>query len=222
MFTRIVFAAILAGLVSGVSLTLWQSVFVTPNILEAETYEVTATPALPLAQNEKSAWAPADGFERAFYTGLSNVLMSIGFALLLGAAFSLRQPRSLNQGLIWGMAGFAIFFLAPTLGLPPELPGTDAAALEHRQLWWLFTAGSTALGLGLLVLSKKNVAKLSGLVLLVLPHVIGAPHVDAINTTAPQMLSNQFITATALSNLIFWLLLGGVTTVLFKYLGKSS
>ena len=29
---------------------------------------------------------------------------------------------SWRQGLFWGFAGFAVFTLAPGLGLPPELP----------------------------------------------------------------------------------------------------
>jgi hypothetical protein len=33
---------------------------------------------------------------------------------------------------------------APAIGLPPELPGIEAAALQSRQLWWVATAVATA------------------------------------------------------------------------------
>ena len=37
-----------------------------------------------------------------------------------------------RAGLLWGFAGFAVFTLAPGLGLPPELPAMPAAELLPR------------------------------------------------------------------------------------------
>jgi adenosylcobinamide kinase/adenosylcobinamide-phosphate guanylyltransferase len=49
--------------------------------------------------------------------------------------------------MFWGLAGFAVFTLAPGLGLPPELPAMPAADLLARQVWWIGTAAATAIGL---------------------------------------------------------------------------
>ena len=83
-------------------------------------------------------WSPADGFERTVFSALANIVTGIGFALLLVAASELFGGiKDWRQGLFWGLAGFAVFTLAPGLGLPPELPAMPAAELGARQLWWI-------------------------------------------------------------------------------------
>ena len=84
---------------------------------------------------------------RNAYTAAANVLTAIGFALLLAAIFALRSANTGNsvswhQGLMWGLAGFAVFTIAPGLGLPPELPGVPAAPLLSRQIWWVLAAAT--------------------------------------------------------------------------------
>ena len=54
-------------------------------------------------------------------------MVAVGFALMLAGLYTLRAPTRTSQGLLWGLAGYAVFCLAPTMGLPPELPGTAAA-----------------------------------------------------------------------------------------------
>ena len=136
MLKRIAQTAGFAGLLAALLLTLMQSLWVTPLILEAETYESAA----PVAEHshaantahdhhDADAWAPQDGAQRTLFTGLSNLVVAVGFALMLAGLYSLRAPGRIWQGLLWGLAGFAIFSLAPAIGLPPELPGTAAADL---------------------------------------------------------------------------------------------
>src|SRR5205807_3047641 len=116
-------------------------------------------------------WEPARGLERTGYTVLADVLAGIGFAFLLAGGVALAQlrgyPVDARRGLIWGAAGFAVFALAPAIGLPPELPGMQAAALVARQEWWLMTAAATALGLGLLVFVPQRVVWVVGAAILV-------------------------------------------------------
>ncbi len=95
------------------------------------------------------AWEPKDGLERNLYTAGANILTAIGFALLLGGFFAVRsgatgEPISWHEGLMWGLAGFAVFTIAPGLGLPPELPGVPAAPLLSRQIWWVTAVLATA------------------------------------------------------------------------------
>jgi len=225
MFKRIVFSACLAGLLAGLFLTLIQTVQVVPLILETEAYEISEAATAPVHEgvtadhhHHDGEWAPADGWQRTGFTAIANVLIAMGFALLLGAAFILRQGIDWPQGLLWGLAGYTVFFILPSLGLPPEIPGTFAANLVDRQAWWLLTVSCSALGLALLLLQRQWRWKLTGALLLIVPHLIGAPHPEVAGGSAPQALAQAFLWATAIVNGLFWLLLGGLTAFMFKRL----
>ncbi|GGI25611.1 CbtA family protein [Bradyrhizobium guangdongense] len=166
------------------------------------------------------AWEPHDGFERNAYTAAANVLTAIGFALLLAGFFAVRSGAtgisvSWHEGLLWGLAGFAVFALAPGLGLPPELPGVPAAPLLSRQIWWLAAVLATSGGLALIAFRRSVPAAMSGVILLTLPHLIGAPELANIETNVPSSLTHQFVTAVTVTSLVFWTLLGGLTSAVF-------
>jgi len=207
--------AALTSLVAGVILTLFQQVQVIPAVLEAEGYEpvaVTADQPVPTQeQNERAAWTPTEGLERNLFTAAANVVIALGFALLLGAAVALRGiTLNWRSGLLWGLAGYAVFFVAPSLGLHPELPGTEAANLQWRQVWWVATVICTASGLALIFLNQRHMLSALGAILIVAPHLIGAPQPDIHSALAPDNLIQAFIIATIISNAVFWLSLGGL------------
>jgi cobalt transporter subunit CbtA len=218
MIKRIARTAGFAGLLAALVLTLLQSLWVTPLILQAEAFEVEAPATVAEHQHDAAAsaahahgaeaWAPQDGWQRLLSTGLSNLVVAVGFALMLAGLFSLHTPRQTWQGLLWGLAGFATFVLAPAAGLPPELPGTAAAELALRQYWWLATAVSTAPGLALLLLSGNWGLRILGLLLLALPHLVGAPQPETHESLAPEALQQRFILASLLTNALFWSVLG--------------
>ncbi len=160
LFRNIVFVSALAGLVAGLAMTAMQYAGTVPLILRAETYENggacaashdhgtaghtagEATVAAHPHEHDEEAWAPADGFQRSAFTALANIVTAIGFAVLLVTASEFAGGMTgWRQGVFWGLAGFAVFTLAPGLGLPPELPGMPAADLEARQVWWVATVG---------------------------------------------------------------------------------
>lgn len=218
MFRRLLFTAVLGGLVAGILLTGIQSFKVLPLILEAEVHEVAAA-----GDEVDEAWAPADGLERVSYTMLANTLSGIGFALLLGAAFALRGRSDWREGLLWGLGGFAAFSLAPALGLSPELPGMAAAELHARQIWWVATVSATAGGLGLLAFAPKVALKALGVAIILVPHVVGAPHPEIVEAgTVPAELAAAFVSATLVANLLFWLAVGGVSGYAFQRLSPAE
>ena len=143
-------------------------------------------------------------------------MVAVGFALMLAGLYTLRAPTRTSQGLLWGLAGYATFVLAPTLGLPPELPGTAAADLGQRQMWWIGTAASTAAGIALIAFGRNWLLKLLGVAILVVPHVIGAPQPAVHSMLAPQALETQFKIASQLTNVAFWLALGVLSAWLFR------
>ena len=227
MLSRLLLPAGLAGLVAALLLSLMQLFWVTPLILEAERYEDQAAAlaeALPHKHKSEDdqAWQPTDGWPRTLTTAGSNLILAVGFGLMLTGAYQLRRPSHWRQGLIWGLAGYTAFFAAPSLGLPPELPGTTAAELFSRQIWWLMTVCATALGLSLLLLQYAKLLKWLGLAILLAPHLLGAPQALNVGSLAPQVLQSQFIVATAFCNLLFWLALGALSAALSRHYSQTG
>lgn len=155
------------------------------------------------------AWAPEDGLERTFYTSLSSILTGFGFGLMLLAAMLLGARRiDATTGLQWGLGAFAAVALAPALGLPPELPGSAAAELVARQTWWVGTAIATGLGLWLVVARGEVLLKVAGVLVIIAPHLIGAPHPHEYASRVPAELQGHFVAASMVSAAVFWAVLG--------------
>ena len=233
-FRRLFLVATLAGLISGVFITMVHQVSTTQLILAAEVYE-TAAAAVPgvttthmhsdgtAHEHNLEAWAPVDGFERSLATALTDILTGIGFSLLLVAAYRIWGGRmNWRTGLYWGLAGFAAIVASPYLGLPPEVPGTVAAPLPDRQVWWLATVILTASGLALIFQGKHYWWAALGLALIVLPHVYGAPQPAEHASTAPQALAHRFIVATTIAGLLFWAVLGTATGYFYQRVFKDT
>ncbi len=143
------------------------------------------------------------------FTALANLVTAIGFGLLLVAVSEFAGGvRSWREGLVWGLAGFATFTLAPGLGLPPELPAMPAAELGPRQAWWIACVAMTGVGLWLIAFSRSLGLALVGGLLLVVPHLIGAPQPASHESPIPADLHHRFVVAVTVTNLVFWLLLG--------------
>ncbi len=160
---------------------------------------------------DAGAWAPTDGWERAAFTTLATVGTSFGLGLILLGAMILADARiDARHGLMWGAAAFAATGLAPALGLSPELPGAAAADLIARQLWWFGTALATSAGLFLTLRVSTLPAIAGGAVLIVLPHVIGAPHPEAFTNAAPSELAGHFAAASLVVHAVAWTLTGVV------------
>ena len=235
IFSRIVYSSILAGILTGILLTCLQVASLNPIIFAAERYEIETDATDDHADDghvghshDHDAWAPADGLERTAYSFLANLLAATGFAAILMALmclFCLKRKRAISwsQGALWGLAGYAALFLAPAIGLPPEIPGGVAAEIVHRQLWWVLTALSVSVGFGLLAFARKRFKPL-GLLLLALPYVVGAPgidgpmfpHPDPSSVEALVYLHQQFVVISAITNLVFWLILGLTCRIAFN------
>ncbi len=225
-----------AGVLVAVAMTVLQFFSTVPLILAAEVYETaapagadhdhgdaaamtaapdTAAPGPEAHDHGEDEWAPADGFQRMSLTAVANVVTAIGFALLLVAASEVAGGiRSWRQGMLWGLAGFAVFTVAPGLGLPPELPGMPAAELGPRQVWWIGTVAATAAGLALVVRGRSPALAFVGAALLVVPHLVGAPQPPSHETAVPADLHHRFVVAVTVTNLVFWVLLGYAVAVL--------
>lgn len=126
------------------------------------------------------------------------------------------------EGLLWGLAGFTAFALAPAFGLPPELPGSVAAELVARQIWWVTTSAATAAALALMVFVRAPWAILIGVAVLIVPHLIGAPQPPEGSGVVPPELAAAFAARSLVVNAVFWALLGLATGALFARLGRAA
>ncbi|MDP6954323.1 MAG: CbtA family protein, partial [Alphaproteobacteria bacterium] len=191
-------------------------------IVAAETYEVPADDGHAHSHDDAHPVAQGDGGRVWLRLG-TNVLIGIGFALMLTAALALTgRQLDWRQGALWGLAGFAVFTLAPALGLPPKLPGMGGGILEQQQAWWLGTVVATGIGLWALLLVPATWLKTIGVVLIVLPHAVGAPEVPAVTDSVPPEMAAAFVSATMVANLVFWLALGALAATALPRLGQSD
>ena len=227
MLRRLLLIAVIAGAAAGLVATALQGAKLWPLIAAAEQFEQAGAASHQhgdgTAAHSHDEWEPADGAERIAFTALFNILAGFGFALLLNGAFLLRgtvapgAPLDVATGAMWGLAGFVCFALAPALGLPPELPGMAAGDLLDRQVWWIATALASAGGLALIAFARPAAVKALGIVVLALPHIVGAPHADEVGPV-PAELAAQFVAASLVAAAVFWIVLGALSGWLHRRL----
>lgn len=239
MFRRIFAAALGAGIGIGLLIAALQHVSLVPMILQAEKYESGAIVphshehgALPALVGQAQAqthedhagsMVAEDSPWRPVFTWIATTLTSVGFALLLVGAYAVSgRAVDAREGLLWGLAGFAAFSLAPAFGLPPELPGSVAADLLLRQSWWLATMAATALALGLMVFVRTVWAIPIGIALLAAPHLVGAPHPAEGAGLVPPELAADFAARSLGVNAVLWALLGLATGALYARFGRAA
>jgi cobalt transporter subunit CbtA len=230
MMQRMVTSAVFAGLAAGLFAALLHFAFVQKYILLGEDYESGAAThfagaagdgdgahahAATDAQHDDHDHGPgaeAGGWQRNGLTVLFFALLYAAYGLVLVAGFALArqfgQRVSPRDGLVWGIAGFVCLHLAPALGLAPELPGTAAADLSDRQLWWAATAICTAIGLALIAYGRKPLWIVLAAVLLALPHLIGAPELEGFSGVAPPEVASAFAARSLTVGLAAWSLMG--------------
>ena len=145
-------------------------------------------------------------------TVLFHTLLYCSYALILVAGFAMAERFgkrvTAREGLLWGIAGFVAVQLAPAMGLEPELPGTLAAPLLDRQIWWAGTALCSGAALVMLSYGRSLVWVAVAAVLLALPHIIGAPELATFSGVAPPELAASFAARSLGLGLATWSLMG--------------
>jgi cobalt transporter subunit CbtA len=218
MVGRYVLAALVAGLIAGAVLTALQAWRLSPLIAAAEIYEKAdgatgckeTMPGMKMCPDGGGVeWEPAPGLPRLGFTGASSLLAGGGFAAILaGISLLLNVPITRANGWVWGLCGFLSVHLATGLGLAPEVPGMPVADLAARQIWWLGTILATALAICCFALRPEVWAKALGLALLLLPHLIGAPHAPHGPSSVPPELAATFAANALAAAAVFWLVMG--------------
>lgn len=212
MYTRIFASAIFAGAAAGLIAALLQLAFVQPVLLHAELYESGAL--MHRGAAAVSAHQAVGGFDplRDGLSVLFTMLTYTGYALLMVAAMSAAEARgavvNARAGIVWGVAGFVIVHLAPGFSLAPETPGAAAADVFERQVWWFATVAAAAVALWLIAFRRSWTAWAPAVLLLLAPHIIGAPEPDAFTGPAPAELGALFASRALGVGLAAWVMIG--------------
>lgn len=246
MLTRLLAAALFAGLCAGLLVAGLQHTYVTPMILKAESFEGAGhthshgpgeaehahAPGEPAHDHGADGythshggdeWQPADGVERLAYTALATVATGAGYALILAAAMLLAGAAfTTESALKWALGGFLATTLAPGFGMAPTLPGMGETALEPRQVWWIATALATAGGLYVISHYRSALPIIAGLVLIALPHIWGAPVAVPAQTAVPPGLAANFASSVIGLSFVLWAALAVALAAAFAWLGSEA
>ena len=212
MFTRIVASAVFAGAGAGLIAALLQLIFVQPVLLHAELYETGKLVHFGAAP--VSAIQDLGDFElmRNALSVLFTMLTYTGYALVIVAIMSIASDRGAvidgRSGLLWGLAGFVAAHLAPAFSLPPEVPGVASAEVDVRQVWWFATVAAAAVAMWLVGFGKSWTAWAAAAVLLVVPHLIGAPEPLEFAGPVPPEIGALFAARALGVGFVAWAILG--------------
>ncbi len=218
MFQKMFASAVFAGFGAGLIAALLHITLMAPIIVEAEKYESGAVVHYgePIGNAAEIAEAWAEGDESAFSRNFQSILWTlgtyVGFAFMLVAGFGLAENAghriTARNGMIWGAAGYAAFYLAPSIGLPPELPGAAAADLTARQIWQISTMVATGAGIAAISFGKNGLVWGAGIVAIALPHIIGAPGFDDYTGVTPPEMAAHFASVTLGLGVVSWVVMG--------------
>lgn len=226
MFSRILTSALFAGAAAGLLTALLQLLFVQPVLLHAELYEsgalvhfggaaISAHPELPGFD------AVRDGLSIVFtmltYTGYAFVMVA-----LMSMAEGMGQAITARSGLIWGLAGFITFHLAPGFSLAPEVPGVAAADVFERQIWWTATVATAGIAMWLLAFGSNLVSYAIAIALLLIPHLVGAPEPSSFTGPVPTEIGALFAARAFGVGLAAWTLLGCFSGYFWQTEGAST
>ncbi len=121
-FLSILKAGIFTGLIAGTALGGLLLLFLTPLIMEAETYEVQIPDSHPLISKNIVH----------FWTFAGAIMLGLLYSIIFTFVYTLVQHRipvknTQFKGLILALNGFLVAVLVPSLYLPPNPPGIETS-----------------------------------------------------------------------------------------------
>ncbi|MGD9294376.1 MAG: CbtA family protein [Roseobacter sp.] len=214
MFSRLLTSGLFAGAAAGLIAAVLQLYFVQPVLLHAELYEAGdlvhfgATATVAADQDLGGIDLVRDGLSIVF-----TMLVYSGYAMVLVSLMSVAESRGAvingRTGLLWGTAGFVAVHLAPGFSLAPEVPGAAAADITLRQYWWFATVACAGGAMWLAAFGKSWMAWSVAVILLLAPHIYGAPQPDVFTGPVPTELGALFAARALGVGLAAWVMVGG-------------
>jgi len=223
MTKRLFPAILISGVAGGIVVSIMHAALLAPLMDFAEFLEMGARVEDYVAPQGIFTIAISN-LEILLNTFAFDTLTGLAFALIIGAGMVFQgRPVNLKTGLIWGFFGWFAFSLAPAFGQPPMPPGAAYVDLEARQIWWWLCVASTSAGIVLLVfigdwggectiqagIRNGWWPKVVGALLVLLPHIIGAPESTQTASNIPAHLLRDFAFYSLISTFCFWQTIGG-------------
>ena len=225
MFLRILSTALFAGAGAGLVAALLQFLFLQPVLIEAERYETGEVVHFGAegghdhsthdhgdegeaahGHDDAAPILPRDAMNVVF-----SIAVYIGYALLLVAGMAAAgSTPGVRTGAIWGIAGFVAVHMAPAFSLAPEVPGVASPDITARQFWWFATVAATGGAMWLIAYGKSMTAVAIAGVLVLGPHLIGAPQAGDHIGTAPPEVAALFAARALGIGLAAWAMLGAL------------
>ncbi|WP_298295694.1 CbtA family protein [uncultured Litoreibacter sp.] len=215
MLRQILTSAVFAGVGAGVLAALLQLWLVVPLIMEAELFESGQRVHFATdgsTQSDRGAPSVWEEPLRHIYTiGFSAVTFTAyAFFMVAGFALATRAGHEITakRGMVWGLCGAIAVVIAPAIGMPPELPGAIGAEVVPRQVWYLSCVVLTLIGLTQIAFDGRSRVWITAPIFLLVPHLMGAPHLDTYFGVAPSELASEFVARVMGVAMISWVLLG--------------
>ena len=203
---KYLYPALVAGLITGFVVTLFNFFFVQPLIVEAELLELHSAGAAHEHFQDRGEDSSLIN-ERNFLTLLVNITMSVAFSLIVIGFYYIRGGTNDARNLLKiTFTGFFIFFLLPKILILPQLPGQSLGNTTYVQMLWVFTIlASIAI---LAIVDKLNYFSVKLILLLTLSviSIFILLNIDLV-LYKTDALHSTFIYYTFVSNLILWTLL---------------
>lgn len=212
MFTKIITTALFAGFIVGIVSAILQLIFIQPILLHAELYETGSLTHFGENNSKKVHQKLPFDFQRNGLSILFSALIYTGYAIILVSILAYASSLSLKtdnlRSILFGISGFFAVQLAPAFGLPPELPGAAAAEVVPRQVWWYFCVFATIIGIWMISFGDKILYVSIGIIVILIPHLIGAPEPEFFVGPTPPELASHFASRTLALGAVSWIFLG--------------
>lgn len=203
---KYLYPALVAGLITGFVVTLFNLFFVQPLIVEAELLELHSAGAAHEHFHDGGEDSSLIN-ERNFLTLLVNIAMSVAFSLIVIGFYYIRGGTNDARNLLKiTFTGFFIFFLLPKILILPQLPGQSLGNTTYVQMLWILT---TLASIAILTIADKLnyfSVKLLLLLTLIVISIFILLNTDLV-LYKTDALHSTFIYYTFISNLILWTLL---------------
>lgn len=226
MFQRFLITSLFAGAAAGLIAGILQLIFVQPVLLHAELYESGALEHFGAAAVSAQPELPGFDFVRDGLSVVFTMLTYTGYTLVLVAAMGIAEERGAQidgrTGILWGIAGFVTFHFAPGLTLAPEVPGVAAADVATRQIWWWSTVIAAGVAMWLLAFGRNWTMWGVSVILLVAPHIIGAPQPDTFAGPVPTEIGALFAARAFGVGLAAWVLVGSFAGYFWQREGERE
>lgn len=203
VISRIIYAALIAGIGAGLLLFLLQHYQLLPLLQEAERYRYVASDTTGSVTDLISA------YQSTRQILALDIMTATGLAILPALVLWLKKHTGIWRGMGLGILGYLAFYVVPTLVHQPTLNELSPSDVAEQDQWWMISAVCTWLGLVLIFHVPNRLMKVAGIAIL-LAQLFYLPNLSANQDLIPSELERDFALRLYILNALLWLILGAL------------